>query len=200
MDNFQNALFLAGEIAENFTFSHACRQMRFTRTMLAVKRESGAQDVLPVISASGMLPEQTAVGTRVAVHGQVRAYSMRDENASHLMIVAYAQGVSPHEGPHENAVTLSGVLCRPPVYRVTPMGREIADLFIAVERAFGKSDYLPVIAWGGNARRVERWAPGTRVAVQGRLQSRIYQKRQPDGTAREMTAYEISASSVDVLV
>lgn len=194
-----NTLFLAGEILEAPVFSHACRQTCFLRTMLSVRRESGTLDILPVVSAGGLVPESARVGDSVAVRGQIRAYSMRDEVSSHLMIVAFAQSVLAHDGAHENEATLCGMLCRPPVYRVTPMGREIADLFVAVERAFGKSDYLPVIAWGGNARRVEHWQPGRKVTVQGRLQSRVYQKRQPDGAVREMTAYEVSASAIETV-
>ena len=201
-----NSLYVSGALRELPQFSHCCRNVSFSKFTMEVKRESGTPDIIPVIAADALLPERLTVSETLIVTGQLRAYSMQpmgDEgedslarSKNRLLIVAFAREILRGGQLHENQVALTGWICRPPVYRMTPLGREIADVFVSVERAFGKSDYLPVIAWGGNARKAAAFQMGECVHITGRLQSRTYTKRLPDGTASERTAYEVSAASI----
>ncbi|MEG1525277.1 MAG: single-stranded DNA-binding protein [Clostridia bacterium] len=193
----ENYLFLAGALSSMPTFSHACFGLQFVRFNLQVERRSGAVDTLPVICEERLLPPMFELGDPLTVEGQLRAYSQRTENATKLMIAAFAQEVHLCTQEPENIVELRGALMRPPVFRSTPLGREIADLFLVVQRSFGKTDYLPVIAWGRNARLCGMWQPGDLVEVSGRLQSRSYHKLQMDGSVREMTAFEVSATIIE---
>lgn len=191
----ENTLYLAGELTELPAFSHACYDQSFCRFFLSVERKSGTADVLPVLAEEGLLPPMMALGEKLSVEGQLRAYSQRVENGSRLMIAAFAQAIHLVDGEPENAVTLTGRVARPPVYRSTPLGREITDLFLEVPRGFRKSDFLPVIAWGRSARDASQCVLGETVSITGRLQSRKYTKMLPDGTSSERTAYEVSAFS-----
>lgn len=191
----ENSIVLAGTLADIPAFSHICYERRFYRFALSVARRSGVEDVLPVICEERLLPPMPEIGEEFTVSGQLRAYS-RCDGGARLLIAAFCTALSMGVLEPENQVYLSGRLARPPMYRATPLGREIADLFLAVDRGFGKSDYLPVIAWGRNARIAGEWREGDRVEVLGRLQSRAYQKTLPDGAVAERTAYEVSAASV----
>lgn len=206
-----NSLLLCGELTALPILSHCCRDVRFSRFSLTVRRESQNADVIPVIAPDHLLPPTLDVGDMLEVRGQLRAYSMqhREEWApeggdgyagkNRLIIVGFARSILPGMERHENVVDLVGWICRPPVYRMTPLGREITDVFVSVGRAFGKSDYLPVIAWGGNARRTADYRVGDYVRICGRVQSRVYYKRLPDGASVEKTAYEVSASSIQLV-
>lgn len=191
-----NELLLIGDVAACPVYSHDCYGMRFERLELSVARKSGVCDQLPVICAAELLPPEVEPGQRMIIHGQVRAYNRQTEQGGRLMIAAFAHAVALTGAEPENQICLRGNLTRQPIYRSTPLGREIADLFVAVERGFGKSDYLPVIAWGRNARRCSGWQAGDKVEVLGRLQSRVYQKMLPDGSTAERTAFEVSATSI----
>ena len=134
-------------------------------------------------------------GDTLAIDGQVRSYNKIIEGAGRLLITAFAQKIvenDEHENP--NQIQLTGTLCKAPAYRTTPFGREIADLMLAVNRSYGKSDYIPCIAWGRTARFASGLNVGDHVQLQGRFQSRVYQKQLPDGTVQERTAYEVSVS------
>ncbi len=171
---------------------------RFYRFMLRVERASGASDLLPVTAAGRFLPQGLAAGAFVCVAGQLRSYAGRlapegEPRAPRLVLTAFARSVQLCEGPcMRNELALSGRVCRPPVYRTTPLRREITDLLLVCERAYGKADALPVIAWGRNARRAAELVPGETLCLTGRLQSRDYDKLLPNGTVVVRTAYEVS--------
>ncbi|MCL1963848.1 MAG: single-stranded DNA-binding protein, partial [Firmicutes bacterium] len=132
------------------------------------------------------------------LEGQVRSYNKMVDGVGRLLITAFAQRLTPPSAEdNPNIVYLTGALCKPPAYRTTPFGREIADMMLAVNRAFGKSDYIPCIAWGRNARFAAKLTVGSHISVEGRLQSRPYQKQMPDGSIVEKTAYEVSVSRLD---
>lgn len=199
MDKPVNALSLTGTIAEMPVFSHDVFGESFYQLVLAVPRLSGVHDMLPV-TASERLLEIISPEPNLPLHleGQVRSYNKMIDGNGRLLITAFAQRLSaPGDDDNPNAVILSGALCKPPAYRTTPFGREIADMMLAVNRAFGKSDYIPCIAWGRNARFAARLSVGDHIVVDGRLQSRPYQKQLPDGTVLEKVAYEVSVSRLE---
>ncbi len=200
MDKPVNALSLTGTIAEMPEFSHDVFGEAFYQLVLAVPRLSGVHDMLPVTASERLLdlvsPEP---GLKLHLEGQVRSYNKMIDGAGRLLITAFAQRLAPPaEDENPNSVTLSGALCKPPAYRTTPFGREIADMMLAVNRAFGKSDYIPCIAWGRNARFASRLTVGDHITIEGRLQSRPYQKQLPDGTVLDKIAYEVSVSRLEV--
>lgn len=199
MDKPINALDLTGTIAEMPAFSHDVFGEAFYQLTLAVPRLSGVNDMLPVTASERLLdivaPE---LGMPLHLEGQVRSYNKMVEGQGRLLITAFAQKLTPPTGDENpNTVILTGALCKPPAYRTTPFGREIADMMLAVNRAFGKSDYIPCIAWGRNARYAARLTVGDHIVVEGRLQSRPYQKQLPDGTVLEKVAYEVSVSRLE---
>ena len=196
MEDSANRLYLAGELAELPAYSHTCCGSRFFRFSVAVLRKSGVADVLPALSEERLLPPFPQAGDPITVAGQLRAYCQHTQCGNKLHIMAFAREIHVTEAEHDNRVCLRGQLIKPPVFRCTPLGREITDLFVSVPRAFNKSDLLPVIAWGRNARMAHAWQCGDTVIVEGRLQSRPYTKRQPDGSEQTMLAYEVSAANV----
>lgn len=192
----QNTIHLKGRIAQQLQFDHELFDEQFYTTTLCVPRTSGAEDFLPVtISERLLIGQALAVGSELCMKGQLRTHNKIQKGSSRLVITAFAQQILNCEEDRENAnqVRLTGMLCKLPVFRTTPFGREIADLMIAVNRAYGKSDYLPCIAWGSTARFAASLKTGDRVWLEGRFQSRIYQKQLPDGTMQNKTAYEVSA-------
>ena len=137
------------------------------------------------------------VGSHVCALGQFRSYNKLEDGKSRLMLTVFVRELlDEQQSKNPNSIVLSGYVCKPPVYRTTPFNREIADLLIAVNRSYNKSDYIPAIAWGRNARFVRNLAVGDRVALSGRIQSREYQKKQPDESFLTMTAYEVSISKL----
>lgn len=165
---------------------------------LYVKRLSGAVDEIPVTVPGKLLVMPGAYAFPVMVSGQVRSYNKIIDGVSRLAITLFAQHIDPALGDEtQNSVSLIGTICKRPVYRVTPFGREICDLTLAVNRGFGKSDYIPCIVWGRNGEWASRLSVGQHVAVKGRLQSRQYIKVLEDGTAQNRTAYELSVFTID---
>ncbi len=195
-----NQLLLSGAVGQDPCISHVCCGALMIALPLAVCRKSGVCDVLPVLARADVLPPSLVAGDRILLKGQLRAYGVPrapDEPfTNRVRIHAFARMVLRTDAPDENAVMLTGRIHRPPSVRTTPLGREICDLSLAVERSFGRVDRLPVIAWGGNAHLAGAWRVGDVVAVTGRLQSRGYTKVLPDGAALDMVAYEVSAASV----
>lgn len=201
MDKPVNSLNLTGFIAEMPAFSHDVFGEAFYQLTMAVPRLSGVHDMLPV-TASERLLDVIAPEMNLPLHleGQVRSYNKMIDGQGRLLITAFAQRLTPPVGDENpNIIILTGALCKPPAYRTTPFGREIADMMLAVNRAFGKSDYIPCIAWGRNARFAARLSVGDHIVVEGRLQSRPYQKQLPDGTILEKVAYEVSVSRLEPL-
>ena len=194
MEITTNQLSLTGVIMENPQFDHEVFGEAFFRTVLSVPRLSGAFDLLPLTISERLMGEDFQQGATVAIGGQLRSYNKVMGGAGRLLLTAFAQHLRPvDEEENPNTVFLSGALCKPPSFRTTPFGREIADLMLAVNRSYGKSDYIPCIAWGRTARFASGLNVGDHVQLQGRFQSRVYQKL-PDGTVQERTAYEVSVS------
>ena len=195
MDATTNQLILAGEIMEAPQFDHEVFGEAFFRTVLSVPRLSGAYDLLPLTISERLISDGFRQGASIAVSGQLRSYNKVLGGQGRLLLTAFAQRLHPlDEEENPNTVFLTGALCKPPSFRTTPFGREIADLMLAVNRSYGKSDYIPCIAWGRTARFASGLSVGDRVQLQGRFQSRVYQKQLPDGTVQERTAYEVSVS------
>lgn len=138
-----------------------------------------------------------APGDTVGVSGQLRSYNKQTEGRSKLVLRIFARELDDGESDTPNRIELEGFICKPPVYRTTPFKREICDMLLAVNRAYNKSDYIPAIAWGRNARYAGEFAVGDKVAVTGRIQSRVYQKTLPDGSVEDRVAYEVSVSRLE---
>ncbi len=200
MEPMINHIDLCGTMASAPSFSHENHGRRFYRFLLEVERLSGTVDTLPVL-ASWELLEQADVswGERVAVSGQIRSFNQRATLRRKLVISVYAETLTLTDEQPDNRVRLTGALCRAPVFRRTPLGREICDGMLAVNRPYHRTDYLPCIFWGRTARQVSQLGVGSKLCLEGRLQSRVYTKLLDDGTAMERTAYEISAVSAQAL-
>ena len=191
-----NRLLLSGTAAGEPAFDHVCCERAFYSFPLDVARKSGAFDTLRVLAAEHLLSLKIDLGDPISIAGTLRAYRHTDADGAHLCVVAFARELLYVKTEPENHVELVGVISRAPVYRKTPLGREICDLFLSVERAFLRRDCLPVIVWCAAAREAGSWQSGDAVKVIGRLQSRDYVKTTPDGHALTKTAYEVSASHI----
>ena len=201
MDNdaTENMAVLCGSIDGTIGLSHMSRGKRYYSFPLRVARLSGTDDILNVICGEELLSALEPDGSEmVRVEGELRSYNNKSGVGNKLVIFLYAESVSLCGGEAENEIRLRGTVCKLPVSRVTPMGREICDLLVAVNRPFGHSDYLPCIAWGSNARLAAGFQVGDRVEILGRVQSRSYIKS-TDGGPERRTAYEVSASAVERL-
>ena len=195
MEIVTNQLMLTGEVMETPVFDHEVFGEAFFHTTLNVPRLSGAYDQLPLTISERLMADSFHLGDTVAVSGQLRSYNKVLGGQGRLLLTAFAQRLRPVDAEENpNTVFLTGALCKPPSFRTTPFGREIADLMLAVNRSYGKSDYIPCIAWGRTARFASGLSVGDRIQLQGRFQSRGYQKQLPDGTVQERTAYEVSVS------
>ena len=192
----ENHAVLRGTAAAEAVFSHTNHGVDFFRFPLAVPRLSGVEDRLNVVAPAAVLADfPLAPGRRVEVAGEVRTFNNRAGPGSRLVITLLARTLTETEEPPCNQLTLSGVLCKPPILRRTPLGREICDLMLAVNRRYGRADYLPCIAWGALAQRCAGLAVGDGVALEGRLQSRLYQKV-VEGAVQERTAFEVSVTTL----
>ena len=199
-----NQVVIAGEVVKDFEFSHDVFGEGFYILEVAVNRLSNSFDVIPLMISERLIDvKQSYVGRFIEVFGQFRSYNRHEENKNKLVLSVFVREVNLLESADEiqrpNSIFLDGYICKEPVYRKTPLGREIADLLLAVNRPYGKSDYIPTIAWGRNAIRTSEFNIGTRVKVSGRLQSREYNKKIDDEKYEERTAYELSASMIDVV-
>ena len=200
MDTEHNQLCLCGVIETPPTLDHEVFGEHFYRLDLRVPRLYGAQDLLPVTISERLMSHQIAPGMQLCMAGQLRSYNKVMGGAGRLLLTAFAQRLlSPNDEENPNLVHLTGAICKPPSFRTTPFGREITDLMLAVNRAFGKSDYIPCIAWGRTARYAAQLAVGDRLEVHGRFQSREYQKQMPDGTSLSRIAYEVSLNRLSCI-
>ena len=199
MEHTTNAITLRGSLQNLPQFSHENHGRKFYRFILDVPRLSGAVDTLPVIAEDRLLNAvDLSGGEMLTVTGQIRSHNRRTDGVRHLMIFVFASTITAEDGEPVNQVYLEGPLCREPTYRLTPLGREICDAMLAVPRAFHRADYLPCILWGRIAQQVSQCHTSDVVAIEGRLQSRIYTKLTENGP-QERTAYEISALTAQVL-
>ena len=193
-----NRVMLTGKVAEEAKFSHEVFGEGFYEIKLEVPRLSAQTDLLPVTVSERLLScHNASVGATLSVMGQFRSYNKVEQEHSRLMLTVFARDILEVEDEiNPNVIELEGYICKPPLYRTTPFKREICDLLLAVNRAYNKSDYIPCIAWGRNARYVNGLSVGDRIAIQGRIQSREYQKTTEEGTQITKTAYEVSISRV----
>ena len=201
MENVINTLRLSGVVVGTPEVGHEAFGEKFYYLTLGVPRLSGAQDLLPVTLSERLLDgAMLKDGDPLSIEGQVRSYNKIIEGSGRLLITAFAQRiVEPDERENPNQIQLTGTLCKAPAYRTTPFGREIADMMLAVNRAYGKSDYIPCITWGRSARFAAKLSVGDKITLTGRLQSRGYQKQLPDGTVVEKTAYEVAVGHQELL-
>ncbi len=194
-----NHVLLKGKIKELPMYSHTVMGEGFFEMYLEVTRLSEEVDVLPVTISERLISDFN-IGDEIGIVGQFRSYNKIEDGKSKLMLTIFVKElVNADEINEINQINLVGYICKEPIYRTTPFGREICDVLLAVNRAYNKSDYLPCIAWGRNARFVRDLEVGEKLEVQGRIQSRKYQKRIDDNTSETRVAYEISLSSVMIV-
>lgn len=207
-----NHLVLMGKVTSEKRFSHEIYGESFYIFDMEVPRLSQAQDIIPVTISERLIPDGTLeIGKRVLIKGQFRSYNSFENEKNKLILTVFAKDIFfedeienelNNEESKEivsNEVILTGYICKKPIYRQTPFGREIADLLLAVNRAYNKSDYIPAIAWGRTARFCQNLEVGTEVRVTGRVQSRTYEKKFEDGTVETRVAYEVSIGSLEVI-
>ena len=197
-----NAVNLVGTVASELSFSHEVFGEGFFTFILKIERTSGQPDELPITISERLCNlDDLQIGTIIAVNGQLRTYNKHEENKNRLIISVFAKEIEfPEEftASQNNQVELTGFICKQPMYRKTPLGREICDLLLAVNRPYGKSDYIPGIAWGRNARFAENLECGIKITVHGRLQSRTYNKKISETETEQRIAYELSISKLEV--
>ena len=199
MEYIINQIRLCGTMETAPMFSHENHGRQFYSFFIGVERLSGTVDRLRVLADQALLSvTDCAWGERILVTGQVRSYNQVDDSGRHLVISVFAETIELTDEEPDDVVTLTGTLCRDPVYRRTPLGREICDGMLAVNRSYRRSDYLPCIFWGRTARQIAALSAGARITLTGRLQSREYNKVLPDGETVTRTAFEISAVTAEL--
>ena len=207
-----NYLTLVGKVTGEKRFSHEIYGESFYVFNLEIPRLSGNSDIIPITVSERLIKEDTLQeGKKLLVKGQFRSYNSYENEKNRLILTVFAKDIMEVEDVEEdeenemvkkdtitNEVVLIGYICKKPIYRQTPFGREISDILLAVNRAYNKSDYIPCIAWGRNARFCENIPVGTEVKIVGRVQSRTYEKKYEDGRVETKVAYEVSVSSLEV--
>ena len=192
-----NKVTLCGIVASALEYSHEVYGEEFYNLYLAVDRLSEQKDIIPITVSDRLLKlNNFEIGNKVCIKGQFRSYNKIENEKSKLMLTVFVREILEEEPEVSNEIVLTGFVCKKPIYRTTPFKREICDVLIAVNRAYNKSDYLPCIAWGRNARFTKNLDVGECVMVMGRIQSREYQKRLEDDKVVTKTAYEISISQI----
>ena len=205
-----NHIVLVGKVTSDKRFSHEIYGEKFYVFDLSVPRLSGTSDSIPItVSERLMVNGELPIDTKITVEGQFRSYNSYGEGKNRLILTVFAKNIILLEDQESeveakkdfisNEVTLIGYICKKPVYRQTPFGREIADILLGGNRAYSKSDYIPCIAWGRTARYCENMEVGTEVKIVGRVQSRQYEKKHEDGTIESKVAYEVSVASLEVI-
>ena len=199
-----NQVVVMGTIVSDFVYSHEIFGEGFYMVDVEVERLSDSSDVIPVMVSERLLNvDEDYKGYRIAVTGQFRSYNRHEEKKNRLILSVFAREAEfineIEESSKSNQIYLDGFICKEPIYRKTPLGREIADLLIAVNRPYGKSDYIPCICWGRNARFASNFTVGSRCAIWGRIQSREYMKKVNEEEAVKRVAYEVSVSKLELL-
>ena len=208
-----NYLTLVGKVTGEKEFSHEIYGERFYIFKLGIPRLSGNEDIIPITISERLIQQDTLQeGKKLLVKGQFRSYNSYENEKNRLILTVFAKDIIELEEKEieeendivrkdtiTNEVVLMGYLCKKPIYRQTPFGREISDILLAVNRAYNKSDYIPCIAWGRNARFCQNLEVGSQVKVVGRVQSRTYEKKYEDGTVQTRIAYEVSIGSLEVI-
>jgi primosomal replication protein N len=197
-----NWVYVSGKVDSTIEFSHETYGEGFYSFFLSVPRLSENIDRLPVTVSERLIGElDLNIGADIVITGQFRSYNKLIDGSNRLVLTVFAREIANQieEVKNPNQIYLNGFVCKAPIYRTTPFKREIADLLLAVNRAYSKSDYIPAIAWGRNARFCRNLRVGNNMKVWGRIQSREYQKRYPDGTVDDKVAYEVSISKLEVI-
>ena len=198
-----NIITLTGTVETSPSYSHSVLEDNFFTFVIRVPRLSDNDDILPVTVHERLLDSGVVkLGNRVKVKGQLRSYNKYTQTRTRLILTVFAKGIAEADVEDEdnpNEIFINGFICKPPIYRQTPFGREITDLIIAVNRAFNRSDYIPAIAWGKNAVYSENLEVGSNVMLWGRLQSRNYNKRISEEETEVRTAYELSVTKIEKL-
>jgi single-stranded DNA-binding protein len=197
-----NQVTIMGKVATEFSFSHEVFGEGFYMVEVEVKRLSNSEDRIPLMISERLIDvTQDYTGEYIMVHGQFRSYNRHEEQKNRLVLSVFVREISFMEeepdGTKTNSIWLDGYICKEPIYRKTPLGREIADLLLAVNRPYGKSDYIPCICWGRNARYASGLEVGEHVQLLGRIQSREYVKRISDTETEKRVAYEVSVSKLE---
>ena len=199
--NVNNQAKIIGQVDDELKFSHQVYGEKFYIFTLKVPRLSGIYDYIKVLTSERLLCDCSCnVGEHVEIDGQFRSYNSTDETTNKLVLTVFAKDINPYtdDNPkNPNSLYLDGYICKPPVYRTTPFGREITDMLLAVNRTYSKSDYIPVISWGRNARFSKNIQVGDHIRVWGRIQSRTYQKHISDDELITKTAYEVSVNRLE---
>ena len=199
-----NQVVIMGTIVSEFEYSHEIFGEGFYMVDVEVQRLSDSSDIIPLMVSERLLDvEEDLRGAKIAVVGQFRSYNRHEEKKNRLILSVFAREVEfvdeIEESAKSNQIYLDGFICKEPIYRKTPLGREIADLLIAVNRPYGKSDYIPCICWGRNARFANSFEVGTRCAIWGRIQSREYMKKISEDESERRIAYEVSVNKLDLV-
>lgn len=198
-----NVVHITGEIAREFAFSHECAGERFYTSELKIERNSRYSDMVPIMVSDRLIAAESKgfAGLKASVIGQFRSYNECVEGKKRLKLYVFVLDIAivDFNSEYDNSISLNGYICKEPVYRKTPLGREIADLLLAMNRPYGKSDHIPCVVWERNARYISQFPAGTEVKLEGRIQSREYIKCLEDGKQETRTAYEVSVSRIDVV-
>jgi len=199
-----NRVTLIGEIISGFTFSHEVFGEGFYIVDISVNRLSDQMDVIPLLVSERLIDiTKDFIGQTVEIVGQFRSYNRHEGIRNRLVLSVFVREIQFVEEFHDytktNQIILDGYICKPPVYRKTPLEREIADLLVAINRPYGKSDYIPCIAWGRNARYASSFEVGVRIRIWGRVQSREYTKKISDTECEKRIAYEVSISKLECI-
>lgn len=199
-----NQVTIIGQIASEFAFSHEVFGEGFYIVEILVNRLSSSCDRIPVMVSDRLMDvTQDYIGEYIAAHGQFRSYNRHEEQKNRLVLSVFAREIEfleeQPDGSKTNSILLDGYICKEPVYRKTPLGREIADVLLAVNRPYGKSDYIPCICWGRNARFASGFEVGEHIQVLGRIQSREYVKKISETETEKRVAYEVSVSKLECL-
>ena len=201
-----NQVSIVGEIVSDFSYSHEVYGEGFFVVEVAVNRLSNYADYIPLMVSERLIDTtQSYIGEKIHVTGQFRSYNRHEETKNRLILSVFVRELefvdeymeNEDEERKSNYITLDGYVCKAPVYRKTPLGREIADLLVAVNRSYGKSDYIPCICWGRNARYATTFEIGSHVSVIGRIQSREYVKKLSETETQKRIAYEVSVSKLE---
>jgi len=200
-----NIVKMGGVVASELELSHEIYGEKFYRFYIEIDRLSGQKDKIPVIISERLIDvDDFNIGKVIFIEGQYRSYNkMDDNNRSRLILSVFVKDINQLEVSESvktvNELTITGTVCKQPIYRKTPLGRDIADILLAVNRSYNKSDYIPCIIWGRNAKYCEHLETGTTVKVVGRVQSREYEKKHEDGTVENRVAYEVSVSKFEIV-
>ncbi len=199
-----NQVTMIGEIVSEFEFSHEVYGEGFYLVDISVSRLSDSVDYIPLMVSERLVDvTQSYIGETISVSGQFRSYNRHEEKKNRLILSVFVRELEfvdeIEDDIKSNQIYLDGYICKEPIYRKTPLGREIADLLVAVNRSYGKSDYIPCIGWGRNARYASSFEVGSHVEVYGRIQSREYIKKIGEEQTEKRVAYEVSVNKIEFL-